>query len=404
MAGGGDLWQPFDRRHPEATGRGAHALVIGVSAYNCLPPPGGDPSQTPWQLLELDSAATAALRFAEWLNERYQSGEDAPLQSLRVLLSPSDWDGGAGRGTERERLRKRLGDAPAADRANVVAAVRAWGLDLQRNAGSTAVLYLAGHGVVRSVDVKKTEERALLLQDIPSQVDLDSSVNVTSILGTLSYCQLDASYAFLDTCSDWLSVSGNYAGRGIELGLDDELTAGLLLGESRRGDHRFLASSPRGGKAKGHWKVGSIFVDRLLYELRDGVIRTADGTWAVIPEELGSRLLKWAEDQPLDFFTEMRKCRELRFQLPERPPTGTMTVTLVPSDRASRYTLDKVDEDFAASYPEFRSVPFDPHPFEREVEPGMHCLRLTGGREPQYRRRTVEVYRPQNYEFAEDAP
>src|SRR4051794_29088191 len=94
-----DLWAPFLQRHPQAAGKGTHALVIGVSSYDNLPQREEGP-KGPWELVELESAATAALYFAEWLNERYNSGEGAPLQSLRVLLSPSD--------NERKRLDRRI--------------------------------------------------------------------------------------------------------------------------------------------------------------------------------------------------------------------------------------------------------------------------------------------------------
>jgi hypothetical protein len=103
------LWPPFEQRHNEASaGRqrelGTHALVIGVSAYPVLR------QESVWDELggELTSAAISALRFAEWLNTEFRSARNAPLRSLRVLLSPSK--------VEADKLGGRIGGAARAQK------------------------------------------------------------------------------------------------------------------------------------------------------------------------------------------------------------------------------------------------------------------------------------------------
>ncbi|HET6478699.1 MAG TPA: hypothetical protein VFG35_01480 [Actinoplanes sp.] len=61
-----------------------HALVIGVSAYDHLPSVGAGP----FGLSQLGSTAIGAYRFAVWLRDHYRN-PDAPLATIRLLLSPS---------------------------------------------------------------------------------------------------------------------------------------------------------------------------------------------------------------------------------------------------------------------------------------------------------------------------
>jgi hypothetical protein len=373
------LWPPFVARHPQAAGKGTHALVIGVSAYDNLPPPGGK-AVAPWQLVQLQSAATAGLLFAEWLNEHYHSGEGAPLQSLRVLLSPSKAEG--------QRIANRLGGAPTATSENVKHALRAWSADLVRSRGSTSLIYLAGHGVFAN-----GAQRNLLLQDLSPEPYLDESINITSVLGSLTHFQLDASYAFIDTCSDSLSLDRKWGSGGLELGHDFTNT------DNRRGDHRFFAAA-RGGKAKGHIDIGSIFGHGLRVALGSAVTRTPDGTWAVTPQILADRLSDWATGHGVDFVVEPSFKVRLSFQIPERDPKGTIKVTLAPPAGAPHYTLGVLDQNLK---PEFPRVVFDPHPWTHPVEPGIHTVRLTrGGDPPLERSELVEVYQVQEYSFQDD--
>ncbi len=371
------LWPPFAKRYPQAAGKGTHALVIGVSAYDHLPPPEGEPKE-PWGLVQLQSAATAALKFAEWLNEHYRSGEDAQLQSLRVLLSPSKDEYG--------RLVERLGGAPTATRENVYQALVSWAADLERFVGSTSLIYLAGHGVYAN-----GAQRNLLLQDLSPMLDLNASVNITLVLGRLTHYQLDASYAFIDTCSDWIPRDRDLGSGGINL------AGPLQPTDPRRGDHIFFAAA-RGAAAKGHPDIGSIFGYGLLRQLGRAVTRTAGGTWAVTPQILAERLSQWMKAHDVEFWVEPRYKETLSFQLPERPPKGTIKVTLAPPAAASNYTLAVLDQN---DRPEFGPVVFDPHPWTGPFEPGIHVVELTRGnnRPLPRRQRTVEPYQVQEYPF-----
>jgi len=389
MVGPAALWPPFVKRHTQAAGKGTHALVIGVSAYDNLPPLGGDP-EAPWKLVQLESAATAALLFAEWLNEEYRSGESAPLRSLRVLLSPSNG--------ESQRLGERLGGAPTATMANVLNALEGWSDDLERSKGSTSLIYLAGHGVANDA------QHNLLLQDLSPKLNLTASVNITSVLGSLEYYKLDASYAFIDTCADWLPRNRKLGSGGLELAHELKDTV------PRRGDHRFFAAA-RGGQAKGHPDVGSIFGHELLHQLGKAVTRTSDGTWAVTPEILAARLTewtkrnktekKWTKKNGVSFWLETRSRDTLSFQLPEGLPEGVIKVTLAPPASAPNYTLGVFDQDDESEY---GPIAFDPHPWTWPIDPGLHAVELTPYGRPPLRRkmRTVEAYQVQEYAFKDD--
>lgn len=371
------LWQPFVKRHPHTADKGTHALVIGVSAYDNLPPPDGDP-EDPWNLVQLQSAATTGLLFAEWLNERYNSGEGAPLQSLRVLLSPSKAEG--------QRFGERLGRAPLATSQNTRDALRAWSADLLRSAGSTSLIYLAGHGVFA-----EGRQLNLLLQDLPRELYLDESIDITSVLASLTHYNLDASYAFIDTCSDSLSRNRTYGSGGIKLGHKFTNT------DTRRGDHRFFAAI-RGEPAMGHIDVGSIFGHALRLTLGSTATCTPGGTWAVTPQILAERLGAWAKDHGVDFWPEPRGSEPLRFQVPDKPPKGTIKVTLAPPTGALNFMVRVLDED---DEQEISPRIFDPHPWTSPpVEPGIHVVELTrGGIGPLRKTRNVDVYQVQEYPF-----
>lgn len=129
--------------------------MIGVSDY----PFAVDP--TSWLVAEglgissLSSAAKSASDVAAWLLTEYHN-PDAPLASLRVLLSPSK--------TERinKAIKPLLDPATSrADSASVVAEIRAFQKACKEDPGGMVFVYIAGHGV-------QTTNRAavVLLSDI----------------------------------------------------------------------------------------------------------------------------------------------------------------------------------------------------------------------------------------------
>jgi hypothetical protein len=382
-----------------SAGPGTHALVIGVSAYDNLPEPEAARTE-PWGLLQLDSAATAAVLFAEWLVDKYKSGEEAPLRSLRVLLSPYA-------PTEADWLGERIGDAPPATRANVKTAIQSWAADLEARApedeeaarrrsyaneptgGNTSLLYVAGHGTYTGL-----VQRNLLLQDLSPGLDLDGSLNLTNVLASLTHLGLDASYAFVDTCMDWLAPGRAYGGNGAELSHE------YSHRDLRRADLRIYAAM-RGEVAYGQAEFGSAFGYTLREQLSSAVESTSGGAWGVTPQKLASRLGALVHPEQ-HTWPEPRGGKKLRFQLPERDPKGTIKVTLAPPDGRRGYEVAVLDDDFR---PECEVAPFEDHPHTLAVDPGTHIVELTSlvGGPTMRKSRTVEVYEEMEYDFMDAA-
>src|SRR5690242_13546377 len=101
---------------------------------------------------QLESAAITAAEFARWLHDEHNI-PDAPLRSIRLLLSPSN--------AELDGLSEREREAPRACMANVESAVCAWVETCRSDTGNVAVLYAAGHGIATT----SVEPGILLLED-----------------------------------------------------------------------------------------------------------------------------------------------------------------------------------------------------------------------------------------------
>lgn len=75
---------------PDLAGHSAsHAIVIGVSDYPHLKGGDGAAAAAHYGLQQLAVSALTAYRFFDWLRSEYRY-EDAPLGSVRLLLSPTD--------------------------------------------------------------------------------------------------------------------------------------------------------------------------------------------------------------------------------------------------------------------------------------------------------------------------
>lgn len=136
-----------------------HALVIGVSHYRHFDG-GAKPTARgeSWGMGQLTSAAASAAEVAAWLSDPEDGyhNPDAPLQTLRVLVSPQ----------KRERLPKRIADAvkgPAfrATRDNVERALTEFKEDCESNVDNVGFVYIVGHGVQLS-----KHDAIVLLEDL----------------------------------------------------------------------------------------------------------------------------------------------------------------------------------------------------------------------------------------------
>lgn len=116
---------------------GLHVLVIGVSHYRHLP--GGQGPVTTAAGLEdlkqLPTSARTAADLADWLITQARGGTlDVPLQSVRLMLSPSVHESG-------------LPNVEPATYENIRNAVIAWRKDARRHRDGMTLFFASGHGV-----------------------------------------------------------------------------------------------------------------------------------------------------------------------------------------------------------------------------------------------------------------
>jgi hypothetical protein len=161
--------------------RGTHALVLGTSTY--LPE-----AKKKFGFGDLDCAALSALRIAKWLVDSYQSASDAPLSSLRILLSPSQLERSLIAEADLEGVGRCTGE-------RVGLALEEWLSDLDSVAGNVAVLYGAGHGMRYQGDGP-----LLLLEDFWKPRGLTNALDFPMSHLGLEGLRLRASFLFADCC------------------------------------------------------------------------------------------------------------------------------------------------------------------------------------------------------------
>jgi hypothetical protein len=272
------LWH---RVKPQPAGPKSHALVVGVSHYEFLPPY----QSNAWGLGQLDCGASAAVAFANWLKDSYR-GIDAPLGSIRLLVSPSE--------AERRPLAESGADGqPPATAQNFLDALEAWNDECNRCPGSVALLYICGHGVLIAPD-----QVYVLLQDAFRNRNLDNSFSVAPTQLALGTRQLKASLLFVDACQqippdDQWNLSGGKTLVPPRVAFVDSRTIAPI----------YYASSP-GSSAWGLPGEGTYFVQGLLACLRARAVRARDLTaseWTVttgsLYEELPNAVRDLRDDQ-----------------------------------------------------------------------------------------------------------
>lgn len=117
-----------------------HAFVVGVSAYPFLDGPQASPFGAAFGMEGLTSAARSASDVAAWLLEEFRKPE-APLATLRVLLSPADGE------ALHPTVAAALPGPEQATRAAVEAAFEDFAQDCRTHPDNFAFVYIAGHGV-----------------------------------------------------------------------------------------------------------------------------------------------------------------------------------------------------------------------------------------------------------------
>lgn len=163
-------------------GPGIHALVIGVSHYMARTRRG----QT--NLGDIDGTATGAARFAAFLAEGFHDPDKLPVQTIRLLLSPTE--------SESPYLPTRKKWAEASSE-NVMNALYDWYADCNQYPENIAIFYVGGHGIVTTEGASE-----VFLSSANEQVDPHRvAVNMTITEEAMKWCQAAASIFLYDCCA-----------------------------------------------------------------------------------------------------------------------------------------------------------------------------------------------------------
>ncbi len=172
---------------------GTHAFIIGVSEYLHLEG-GHDPTQkgSQYDMGQLTAAARSASEFAAWLLNVY-ANDQAPLKSLRVLLSPSPNEE-----IHPDIAALLVGDY-AATRDNVAQELGAFQIASDSHVDNVVIVYVAGHGV------QLTKNGAIvLLHDFAADRylrELDGAIDMAGVHAGMNHPgTAKTQFWFVDAC------------------------------------------------------------------------------------------------------------------------------------------------------------------------------------------------------------
>ncbi|HSJ94389.1 MAG TPA: caspase family protein [Gaiellaceae bacterium] len=260
-----------------------HALVIGVSRYQFLTDDGsqGTGDGQTFGLRQARTPATSAFRFARWLESTYHNPA-APLGTVRLLLSPSDFEK-----QNVEGLDALPAEVLPATRENVELAVGRWKKDCETSADNVAVLYASGHGIQMSPD----DGGIVLLEDFAKlESVLEHSLDVGAVRkGMAGPTMAQRQFYFVDACRVRPEAAVQFQTLGSGVGLP-----ATFEGRARVSPV-FFAAVPS-TEAFGEPKDGTLFVQALL-ECLDTALGVddhvqEDGSWAVTTTTLVQQLQK----------------------------------------------------------------------------------------------------------------
>jgi hypothetical protein len=193
----------FDRRRKQRDVPGMHVLIAGVSSYRHGKGGRAKPATIDLGIDQLSAAATSAYLFCHWLLA-HQHRFAIPLESLRVLLSPS-----------LEEIERRPELADFGDHCtlqNFLAAAAEWRNDATGHPDSVTMFYFAGHGAQRTKG-----DSVLLFEDFGDGVGgpLRNAVDTENILYGMAPSRARKQIArtqmyFIDACRVRPAVFKNY--------------------------------------------------------------------------------------------------------------------------------------------------------------------------------------------------
>ena len=230
-----------------------HALVIGTSYYSYLPQNPDDPApdgvRETLGLSQATTPASSALAFARWLETEYHN-PDAPLGSIRLLVSPSQEEKG-----RQDALANPEASVLSTTTANVKAALRAWKLDCEKNRDNVAVFYVAGHGIQLSKD-----DSIVLLQDFGDPIEnvLGCAMDIGAIWrGMSNQHAAKTQFYFVDACRIKPELFSRYESTPVGVTLDVDGGGTVEVAPI------FFSSAPR-SYALGEPGRGTLFCQALL--------------------------------------------------------------------------------------------------------------------------------------------
>ncbi len=274
-----------------------HALVVGVSHYPFLDGPAATPQGEQLGMANLSTAARSASEVAAWLLEEYHQ-PDAPLASLRLLLSPVEGE------PLHETVAGRMGGTPTpATRDELKKAFTAFREACRSNPANRAFVFFAGHGIQLN-----KHGAIVLLEDFATADEDDLLYGAVDVLGCWGSMNetggADNQVWFSDACRQrpeiakrFESLSGAFAPGNQGLG---NVAASPL----------FLSSSTR-EQAFADPTSLTIFTQALLWALRGAAAAGADEScpeWhvsstrlsEVLPRRVVALLAGTASDQSVE--------------------------------------------------------------------------------------------------------
>ena len=363
--------KPWVERGPATDGSSdpcTHALVVGVSRYEFLtedgsPGPGG---RETFGLQQVKTPATSAFLFARWLESTYRS-PTAPLGTIRLLLSPSEW--------EQENVPD-LAEIPVeaipATRANVEEAVSEWFAACSTNADHVAILYASGHGIQMSPD----DGGIVLLEDFarfPSVLDFSLDVGAVR-KGMAGPTMAQRQFYFVDACRVRPEAALRFQTLGSGVGLPNPFAG------TARVSAVYFAATPS-TEALGAPGKGTLFVQALV-DCLDTALGVddhvqPDRTWAVTATTLVSALPKRVRELAEAFGAEQTattggQLEDVPFHTLEGKPQVPIAVGLAP-DGAAAVALGRLFDPQAGDL--FEGEAFAPT-IAREVPAGNYLLEV----------------------------
>jgi hypothetical protein len=310
-------------------------------------------------LPELNCAATAALKFAQWLRDRYRS--TAPIGTVQLLVSPSQFE--AQTSPELAVLQK-------SNRQNVDAAIQEWKRRCREDERNIAILYMAGHGIEYS-----RERSYVLLEDFGSHPALlQDAVDVNVIrAGMLEDGIAQTQLYFVDACRTDIEALQKVGQLGYGI---------MLPGANAIADRRccpvFFSAAP-GTSAFGTTGEGTIFSQALIECLDSLAARppiTSEGEWHVtttsLEESLGSRVheiaAKAGELQTV-VVGGQRQCVQVHSFA--TPPIVPVSIRLVP-DEAQELARAKFSDRLGNCV--MQRNPFQPNPIAWNAPAGLYSV------------------------------